>query len=52
MVNSYVLRESGITRDTADPDGGEIVKDGVTGEPTGIVKETARLLIKTFSLVS
>ena len=47
LVNSYVLRESGITKDTPDPEGGEIVRDAVTGEPTGIVKETARLLIKT-----
>ncbi|MCI0522745.1 MAG: amidohydrolase [Bacteroidales bacterium] len=47
LVNSYVLRESGINRDTPDPFGGEIMKDPVTGEPTGILKESAMALIKT-----
>lgn len=47
LVNSYVLKESGITADTPDPFGGEIMKDPVTGEPTGILKESAMGLIKT-----
>ena len=47
LVNSYVLRNSGITKDTPDPDGGEIQRDNVTGEPTGILKESAKGLIKT-----
>jgi predicted amidohydrolase YtcJ len=47
LVNSYVLRNSGITRSTPDPFGGEIMKDPVTGEPTGILKESAMELIKT-----
>jgi predicted amidohydrolase YtcJ len=46
LVNSYVLRRSGITKDTPDPPGGEIQKDKVTGEPTGIIKELARRLLK------
>jgi predicted amidohydrolase YtcJ len=46
LVNSYVLRQSGITKDTADPPGGEIQKDRETGEPTGIIKELARRLLK------
>ena len=46
LVNSYVLRQSGITKDTPDPPGGEIQKDKVTGEPTGIFKELARRLLK------
>lgn len=45
LVNSYVLRQSGITKDTPDPPGGEIQKDKVTGEPTGIIKELARRLL-------
>ena len=45
LVNSYVLRHSGITKDTPDPPGGEIQKDPVTGEPTGIIKELARRLL-------
>jgi predicted amidohydrolase YtcJ len=47
LVNSYVLKASGITKNTPDPFGGEIVKDPVTGEPTGILKENAENLIKT-----
>ena len=47
LVNSYVLRNSGITRSTPDPFGGEIMRDPVTGEPTGILKESAMSLIKT-----
>jgi predicted amidohydrolase YtcJ len=45
LVNSYVLEKSGITKDTEDPPGGEIQKDPVTGEPTGIFKELARRLL-------
>ncbi len=46
LVNSYVLKNSGITKDTPDPFGGEIQKDPVTGEPTGIFKESASRLLK------
>ncbi|NVM04821.1 MAG: amidohydrolase, partial [Candidatus Helarchaeota archaeon] len=46
LVNSLVLKISGITKDTPDPYAGKIVKDPVTGEPTGILKETAKRLIK------
>ncbi|HLN19745.1 MAG TPA: amidohydrolase [Bacteroidales bacterium] len=47
LVNSYILKASGITAKTADPAGGEIQRDPVTGEPTGILKETATAMIKT-----
>ena len=47
LVNSYVLKNSGITKSTPDPFGGEIMRDPVTGEPTGILKESAMSLIKT-----
>ena len=47
LVNSYVLKASGITKNTTDPFGGVIQKDPVTGEPTGILKENAEGLIKT-----
>lgn len=47
LVNSYVLRISGITKETRDPFGGEIQRDPVTGEPTGILKDAAMSLIKT-----
>jgi len=46
LVNSYVIKKSGITKDTPDPFGGEIQKDPETGEPTGIFKETAKRLLK------
>jgi predicted amidohydrolase YtcJ len=46
LVNSYVLRISGITKDTPNPPGGAIVKDPVTGEPTGILHWKAMDLIK------
>ena len=39
-VNTAGLAELGITRDTPDPIGGEIVKDA-DGEPTGLLLETA-----------
>ena len=43
-VNSAALRAAGVTRDTKNPEGGEIEKDA-TGEPTGILKETAQGLV-------
>ncbi|NMC40693.1 MAG: amidohydrolase family protein, partial [Bacteroidales bacterium] len=47
LVNSYVLKKSGITGNTPDPPGGEIQKDPVTGEPTGILKDNAENMIRT-----
>ena len=47
LVNTYILKASGITRNTPDPFGGVIQRDPVTGEPTGILKENAENLIKT-----
>ncbi len=47
LVNSYILKKSGITKNTPDPFGGEIQRDPLTGEPTGILKETAMNLITT-----
>jgi predicted amidohydrolase YtcJ len=46
LVNSYVIRRSGITKETPNPFGGEIQRHPVTGEPTGIFKETAVDLLK------
>lgn len=46
LVNSYVIKHSDITKDTPDPFGGEIQRDPVTGEPTGIFKESAQRLLK------
>ncbi|HEX8565104.1 MAG TPA: amidohydrolase [Pyrinomonadaceae bacterium] len=43
-VNSAALRAAGVTRDTKNPEGGEIEKDA-SGEPTGVLKETAQGLV-------
>ncbi len=45
LVNSRALALAGITRDTPSPPGGEIVRDGRTGEPTGILKDAAMDLV-------
>ncbi|MGB9893624.1 MAG: amidohydrolase, partial [Candidatus Saccharicenans sp.] len=45
-VNSLALRLSGIDKKTKDPFGGEIVRDPKSGQPTGILKESAMELIK------
>ncbi|MDI6699261.1 MAG: amidohydrolase [Candidatus Saccharicenans sp.] len=50
-LNSLALRLSGIDKKTRDPFGGEIVRDPKTGEPTGILKESAMALIKIRSTV-
>ena len=52
LVNSYVLKKSGITRNSKNPFGGEIQKDPVTGEPTGILKESAGNLIRTGAVMA
>jgi len=46
LVNSFVIRQSGITKETPDPFGGEIQRHPITGEPTGIFKEKAVSLLK------
>jgi predicted amidohydrolase YtcJ len=43
IANSMALRLSGITRDTPNPPGGEIVHD-LKGEPNGILKNAQKLL--------
>ena len=46
-VNSRALEIAGITRDSPDPVGGEIERDE-NGEPTGVLKETARELVTPY----
>jgi predicted amidohydrolase YtcJ len=45
-VNSLALKMAGITKDTKDPFGGEILRDPETGEPTGILTEAAAGLVR------
>lgn len=45
LVNSVALRMAGITKNTPDPPGGVVDRDPVTGEPTGILRETAMGLV-------
>ncbi len=45
LANSLALKMAGITKDTPNPQGGEIAKDHVTGEPTGILKDAAQSLV-------
>ena len=48
VANSYALKLAGITKDTESPDGGLIVKDPKTGEPTGVLKDNAMNLVTKF----
>lgn len=41
IVNTMALKLAGITKDTPDPQGGEIRKDAKTGEPTGQLFDNA-----------
>jgi predicted amidohydrolase YtcJ len=44
LANTAALQAAGITRDTADVAGGEIVRDE-RGEPTGLLKDNAMALV-------
>jgi predicted amidohydrolase YtcJ len=44
VANSLAIRLAGVTRDTAAPDGGAIVRDAA-GEPAGVFKDNAMGLI-------
>ena len=44
-VNSKALALAGINRQTADPPNGTIVKDPKSGQPTGVLKESAADLV-------
>ena len=46
VANSKALKLAQITKDTPDPEGGKIDRDPETGEPTGLLRETAQALVK------
>jgi predicted amidohydrolase YtcJ len=52
LANSYTLRLAGVTRDTPDPPGGQIVRDAKTGEPTGVLKDAAMSYVWKFAPAS
>ncbi|MCU0646078.1 MAG: amidohydrolase, partial [bacterium] len=48
LANSLALRLAGVTKDTPDPQGGEVKKDPATGEPTGILTDNAQSFVGAF----
>jgi len=47
IVNSLALKLAGVTRDTPDPQGGQVYKDS-TGEPTGLLMDNAGRFVRKF----
>ena len=45
LANSVALQLAGINKNTPDPEGGLIMRDPETGEPTGILKDNAMDLV-------
>jgi predicted amidohydrolase YtcJ len=45
FANARAMEMAGITRDTSDPEGGEIVRDA-NGDPIGMFRETAQRLLR------
>jgi predicted amidohydrolase YtcJ len=45
LANSLALKLAGVTREAKDPDGGVIVRDLKTGEPTGVLKDAAQSFV-------
>ncbi len=41
LVNARILEMAGITRETPDPEGGRIIRDPRSGEPTGVLVDKA-----------
>jgi predicted amidohydrolase YtcJ len=46
IANTLALQERGIGRDTPSPQGGTVVKEPLTDEPTGELRERAQFLVK------
>ncbi|HET7282237.1 MAG TPA: amidohydrolase [Sphingomicrobium sp.] len=47
IANSLALKLAGVTRDTPDPQGGQIYKDA-NGEPTGLLMDNASRVVRKF----
>lgn len=50
VANNLALRMAGIDRHTPDPGGGLVGRDPVTGEPDGILYESAQMLVRRLRL--
>jgi predicted amidohydrolase YtcJ len=48
IANSLALKLAGVTRDTKDPQGGQVWKDPKTGEPTGLLMDNAGRFVSRF----
>lgn len=46
VANSRALTLAGVTASTADPPGGEIVRDAANRQPTGLLRDTAMQLVE------
>lgn len=46
LANTAAFERAGITAETPDPEGGTIVRDPKTGEPTGVLKDNAMALVE------
>lgn len=45
-ANTRALQLAGMTKDTKDPEGGTIIRDGETGEPNGLLLEGAQTVME------
>src|SRR5215831_1701652 len=46
VANSLALKLGGVTKDTKDPFGGQVLRDKQTGEPTGMLLDNAQALVR------
>jgi predicted amidohydrolase YtcJ len=46
VANSAALKIGGVTKDTKDPFGGQILRDKQTGEPTGMLLDNAQSFVR------
>src|ERR1044072_384770 len=46
VANSLALKLGGVTKDTKDPFGGQILRDKQTGEPTGMLLDNAQSFVR------
>jgi len=46
VANSMALKLGGVTKETKDPFGGQILRDKQTGEPTGMLLDNAQALVR------